>query len=1022
MATSDMDDNGMRAPRHPVPQLQGPFEESMLESVNDTIDNGTKADPVARRTMLLEKATYERICAGRWKQKPGEKYHPLWKITAQMSFGVHLLVESLAKSEEEVMKILQSHVDDVDGFLESTTEDFDLAQSDVEERLRYLKLPLEHVEVFDKMLEDRTFRVSIVEGNEKIEHIVERTSEQMKDTLKDVQKGLQATNALGKYLQDVNQTWVTRTPEHDAVFVAMVGNVEGWHRAFMDLHMQGNRLGKALVELAGIVEEMQRRAGIASRRTLLRPLLQQQQSARQSPRVQSHRPTPNRSISQPQSAVAQNRSPQMVSKALPTAPDHLRPVEHDAQQERSRHTSNKATPRSDTPTKSRHEESQDQRQAFTDRMRALRSQKSAPDMKQKGKLVNGAVMRSVRSGNRSIVMSESARGSLIPEVEEAQEVPQVPSMYLQDNSSHPVELPAEVPDPESLEKAKSLRKRLSSTFAPQVKDKSSSNSTDSRRSSLGNILKLPGTPRVLQSPRGSLHAKHISPPQPASAVPPIPGYFDASGKVSAGVASPDPGLATPLMPAPLSTRSDKSPKVHRSGFNPLASHPPDMKMATSPPLRQAENEDRSPTPLHVPAAQAVPDLSTSNTSYESSLGEPGPEVSDSQSLHHEPRQPFIAELESMPVKPAPIEMEAEVPAVAPAPVELEAPLAHADGRRLSMPPVAIGMTGASIKDQSDFFKMPPQQRSSTDQLRKSMSDISVPSGDDVRIRGAIFQRSFRLPPADSGISAPGNASQISLVTIALSEDPMRSTVSLVKAPEVEKEPVEEPQTILLPPLNPQPALAQSEEATSPQDRRDLLPAQLARKQANRSRQPSQRNSLKARPDLLREMSNTPPESPIHERPLSKSSEESNTNSAKLVSVRASKDLAPPEEAPPPPGPGGRPMAQPDYAIMGAFEGERKSKRASGISSNTIKKIFSPGSSRASKAGSVHVAELPEGRRSRADTPGSADMMTAGGKDVLWVRRWENFQGDEQGGSVGMKWDDLFLVSLTTATSVGVWWY
>lgn len=259
----------MHAPMHPVPQLQGPFEESMTESVGDTVDPAIKPDPVARRAMLLERPVYERVCAGRWKQRPGEKYHPLWKISAQMSFGIHLLAEGLAKSEEEVMKILQTHVDDVDGFLEATTEDFDLAQSDVEERLRYLKLPLEHVEVFDRMLEDRAFRVSIVEGNEKIEHIVERTSESMRDALKDVQKGLQATNALAKYLDSVQNSWTTRTPGHDAVFVAMVGNVEGWHRAFTDLHQQGHQLGVCLVQLAGIVSEMQRRAGVASRKTLV---------------------------------------------------------------------------------------------------------------------------------------------------------------------------------------------------------------------------------------------------------------------------------------------------------------------------------------------------------------------------------------------------------------------------------------------------------------------------------------------------------------------------------------------------------------------------------------------------------------------------------------------------------------------------------------------------------------------------------------------------------------------------------
>jgi hypothetical protein len=240
----------------------------MAESINETFDRA-KPDPVARRAMLLGGPTYERVCAGRWKQKPGEKFHTLWKITAQMSFGIHLLAEGLAKSEDHVMSILQTHVDDVDGFLESTTEDFDLAQSDVVERLRYLKLPLEHVEVFDRMLEDRAFRVSIVEGNEKIEHIMERTSEATKDALKDIQKGLQATTVLGQYLEKVNVNWIMRSPEHDAVFVAMVGNVEGWHHAFEELYTQGTKLGVSLVQLAGIVSEMQRRAGVVSRKALV---------------------------------------------------------------------------------------------------------------------------------------------------------------------------------------------------------------------------------------------------------------------------------------------------------------------------------------------------------------------------------------------------------------------------------------------------------------------------------------------------------------------------------------------------------------------------------------------------------------------------------------------------------------------------------------------------------------------------------------------------------------------------------
>jgi hypothetical protein len=269
MAPAVEDASSTQPPQHPVPQLQGPFEESMMESLNESEEGEQQADSVARRKLLLQGETYERVCAGRWKQRPGEKFHPLWKLSAQLSFGLHLLAQGLAKSEEEVMRILQSHVDDIDGFLERTTEDFDLAQSDVDERLRYLRLPLEHVDVFDHMLDDRAFRTSIVEGNEKIEHIVERTSEAMKDALKDVQKGIDATGALGKYLTDLKNTWTDKTPELEAVYVAMLGNVEGWTRAFMDLHLQGNRLAVSLVQLAGIVAEMQRRAGIASRKVLV---------------------------------------------------------------------------------------------------------------------------------------------------------------------------------------------------------------------------------------------------------------------------------------------------------------------------------------------------------------------------------------------------------------------------------------------------------------------------------------------------------------------------------------------------------------------------------------------------------------------------------------------------------------------------------------------------------------------------------------------------------------------------------
>ncbi|MCJ1430685.1 hypothetical protein MMC27_000035 [Xylographa pallens] len=261
-------------PQHPVPTMQGAFEESMMETMTEVdepeLDNRfSTADSVSRRKLLLEQEKYERTVAGRWKQKPGEKFHPLWKLVAQISFGMHLLQQGMAKSDDEVLKILQTHVDEVDGFLERTTEDFDLAQNDINERIRYLQLPLEHGEVFDTMLDDRAFRTAIVEGNEKIEHIVDRTGKAMKDALKDVQKGLDATRELGRYLTRIEKTWEHRSEEQTSVYLAMNGNTEGWSRAFVTLQQKGHTLSVALVQLGGIIAEIQRRAGIASRRNVV---------------------------------------------------------------------------------------------------------------------------------------------------------------------------------------------------------------------------------------------------------------------------------------------------------------------------------------------------------------------------------------------------------------------------------------------------------------------------------------------------------------------------------------------------------------------------------------------------------------------------------------------------------------------------------------------------------------------------------------------------------------------------------
>jgi len=132
--------------------MQAAFEESIMEYSEEAFHYvKDKLNAHARRQQLLEEDSFGNEYSARWRQKPGSKYHPLWKLVAQISFGIHLLHQRTAKSDHEVVKILQTHVDEIDSFLEDTMADFDLAASDIEERIEYLILPLHNGRTFEQM-------------------------------------------------------------------------------------------------------------------------------------------------------------------------------------------------------------------------------------------------------------------------------------------------------------------------------------------------------------------------------------------------------------------------------------------------------------------------------------------------------------------------------------------------------------------------------------------------------------------------------------------------------------------------------------------------------------------------------------------------------------------------------------------------------------------------------------------------------------------------------------------------------
>lgn len=273
----DHDDNDgdsiNEPPLHPVTAMQDAFEESINDAADGPEQEDSKNKPVpdaqARRKLLLEADTYDDSLRARWKLSANTKSHPLVKLMAQIIFGLHLLHQQQAKSDAEVVKILQTHVDEIDGFLERTTEDYDSALRDIQERIGFLKLPMTHVEVFDVMLDDRKFRKQLLDGNQKIQVIIDRTTKAAAAATSDVNTGQTATVQLAQYLDQIQPTWPQNTSEQAAILLAMRGNQEGWLGCMRDLTVKASVLCNAVDQLSAVIADMSRLAAAASRRNLV---------------------------------------------------------------------------------------------------------------------------------------------------------------------------------------------------------------------------------------------------------------------------------------------------------------------------------------------------------------------------------------------------------------------------------------------------------------------------------------------------------------------------------------------------------------------------------------------------------------------------------------------------------------------------------------------------------------------------------------------------------------------------------
>ena len=732
----------------------------MFESATDEFDADLYLDPIVRRNALLEAPNYTRIIAGRWKRKPKERFHPLWKLVAQISFGIHLLAEGMAKSEDEVMQILQAHVDEIDGFLERTTEDFDMAQEDIQERLRCLKLPLSHPATFDKMLEDRNFRLSIVEGNEKIEHIVDRTTQAMKDSLKDVQKGFESTSCLETYLHELSTTWQRQSMEHEAVFVAMLGNVEGWRKAFTSLHVQGNKLGGALKKLTDIINEMQARAGEVSRRLLHQARVQHPQSM--------GRPTSRQApVSRFQNAPVKNLP------SMPERPALRHVVSHDAVGLSTRTASQDSL-----------------------RQHALRVRSQTPQADMSTTPVRNVVSPQViQVGNNS----QARVQSIVPSLLDVMPTSRVDSVALDvDNDENeggelpdekyfpPIELPAHVPQDALRAVPMSKQNRLSNGFGLIQSNKSEKRTSRLATSALVDLLR--SHPRSTKSSKTrsqqtsrtasitrSTRAADEQPSLPASC--PDSSHHDKTSnsyKTTSAMSSRTdvnsnhqpvdmqiiqartikiPARAetkqtlqdsTPGTPSWAKTSFEQVEKkkqlLKKGAFN---SHPPDLPLG-SPPVEQ--------NGFTVPSNLQSPERRPSHTSSLglSTLGEPGPEISASEtwSVQANRAEPQINDIRRA---------SAYAPEVVFTPSAVSMPIANKS--------CAVEMEGstpmasATITDVRDLFMeleaphqyfTPPPQSEAGQAVIEQQTGIQYPtSAVEIASSDITPQQHLRLPPRDS---------------------------------------------------------------------------------------------------------------------------------------------------------------------------------------------------------------------------------------------------------------------------------
>ncbi|KAF2122123.1 hypothetical protein BDV96DRAFT_537196 [Lophiotrema nucula] len=342
---SERDRYIMTFPIHPLPSMQAPFEESMLDATGETgfvpFQNPNKTlearQQLLCRTQEATEQDWNCTYNCHWRSRPKGKFHPLLKTITQIAFGIHLLHQHLEKSVADVADILLKHVNELDGFLQRANEDMEGSLRDMLFRRKCLKVPMEHVNEFDRLLDDRMYRAQLLDGNIVIERTINRMSTLLNDYLIDMSTFRDGNHDLNLYLRSITGTWVDDNDDVGKIFGAMCGNTSGWAQFIQSLVTKAERLGVVLVQVSSYCNEIEKRCGAASRRSLIAS----RSSSRNSSSRDGSRSFRSFTSNKPLPSVPNERPPFM---ATPAAADSGQPSSATTPQ---RHPSTRKTRKTD---------------------------------------------------------------------------------------------------------------------------------------------------------------------------------------------------------------------------------------------------------------------------------------------------------------------------------------------------------------------------------------------------------------------------------------------------------------------------------------------------------------------------------------------------------------------------------------------------------------------------------------------------------------------------------------------------